>query len=132
MSKGYNLGFFALAIALIAAGVLYTCHQAQTAPPPKVETHTEWITRSLKQMQTVGIGRTRAELLKVFTEEGGLSTSKARTYVYRECPYIKVDVTFNIVGRPERDADGRLTNIESPDDTIKTISRPYLAWGIGD
>ena len=103
---------------------------ASKATPPKSETHTEWIVRSLHKMQTVKVGMTRADLLKVFTVEGGTFTVKQRTYVYRECPYIKVDVTFNIVGRPERDKDGRLTHTESPRDTIKTISRPYLAWGI--
>src|SRR6266542_341238 len=53
---------------------------------------TEWVANSLKEMQKVKVGMTRADLLKVFTTEGGLSTGLSRTYVYRECSYIKVDV----------------------------------------
>lgn len=82
--------------------------------------HTEWIVRSLREMQTVKPGMTRADLLKVFQEEGGLSTPRQRRYVYRECPYIKVEVTFN-AGREE-----------ALRDTIRTISRPFLEWSIED
>jgi hypothetical protein len=83
-------------------------------------------------MQSVKVGRTRADLLKVFTTEGGLSTGLRRTYAYRECPYFKVDVEFEPVGRPARDAEGRVTLEESDADVIKSISRPYLDWSIAD
>ncbi len=90
---------------------------------------TEWIVNSLKEMQTINVGMTRADLLKVFTTEGGLSTGLNRTYVYRECPYIKVDVKFEPVGRPARDAEGRVTLVETNEDVIKKMSKPYLDWG---
>ena len=45
-------------------------------------------------------------LLNVFTTEEGLSTGLNRTYVYRECPYIRVNLEFEPVGRPARDAEG--------------------------
>jgi hypothetical protein len=75
---------------------------------------------------------TRAELLNVFTTEGGLSTGLNRTYVYRKCPYIKVDVEFKPVGRPARDKDGRVTLVEASGDVITKISRPYLEWSVLD
>jgi len=90
---------------------------------------TEWIVNSLKEMQTINVGMTRADLLKVFTTEGGVSTGLNRTYVYRECPYIKVDVKFEPVGRPARDAEGRVTLVETNEDVIKKMSKPYLDWG---
>ena len=93
---------------------------------------TAWIANSLKKMQKIKPGMTRADLLKVFTTEGGLSTSLNRTYVYRECQYIKVDVEFEPVGRPARDAEGRVTLVEANEDVIKKISRPYLAWSVFD
>jgi hypothetical protein len=93
---------------------------------------TEWIAKSLKEMEKIRVGVTRADLLKVFTTEGGLSTGLSRRYVYRECPYIKVDVEFKPIGRPARDARGRVTLIEAEEDVIKKISRPYLEWGIVD
>lgn len=83
-------------------------------------------------MQSVKPGMTRAELLKVFTTEGGLSTGLQRTYVFRDCPYFKVDVEFDAVGRPARDREGRITLGESDADVIRKISRPYLDWSIVD
>ena len=66
------------------------------------EAQTEWIAKSLREMKTIKVGMVRADLLKVFVTEGGISTPLNRTYVYRECPYIKVDVEFEPVG--SRDA----------------------------
>lgn len=87
---------------------------------------------SLKEIQKIKVGMTRADLLKVFTTEGGLSTGLNRTYVYRECSYIKVDVEFEPVGRPARDADWRVTLVEANEDVIKKISKPYLEWMVLD
>ena len=88
--------------------------------------HTEWIAKSLKEIETVKVGMTRVDLLRVFKEEGGLSTRTSRRYVYRDCPYIKVDVEFEPVGAP-----GNQTN-ESPSDKIIKISKPFLEWSIMD
>src|SRR5882672_6754324 len=68
--------------------------------------HAEWIASSLKEIQKIKVGMTRGELLKVFTTEGGLSTRTSRTYVYQPCSYIKVDVEFEPVGGPPKDAQG--------------------------
>jgi hypothetical protein len=70
----------------------------------------------------VKVGTIRSELMTVFTTEGGLATSSQRTYVYRQCPYIKVDVKFAASSREE----------ELPADRIVQISRPYLAWLVVD
>jgi hypothetical protein len=91
-----------------------------------------WVADSLERMQAVKPGMTRADLLKVFTTEGGLSTGLRRTYVYRGCPYFKVDVEFNAVGRPARDNEGRVTLAESEAVVIKVISRPYLEFSVMD
>ena len=77
-------------------------------------------------------GMTRADLLKIFTVEGGLSTGLQRTFVSQQCPYFKVDVTFRAVGRPEKDHDGRVTLTEDQRDEIVSISTPYLALSIMD
>ena len=84
--------------------------------------HTEWIANALLSIQTVRVGMTRADLLKVFTTEGGISSPSWRTYVFRECPYIKVDVKFDSATRHE----------ELATDKITEISRPYLAWSTMD
>jgi hypothetical protein len=88
--------------------------------------HTEWVAGALREMQAIKPGMTREDLLKVFREEGGVSSRTAQRYVYRECPYIKVDVTFEAVGAQ----DDKLT--KSPKDRIAGISRPFLEWSIED
>jgi hypothetical protein len=87
---------------------------------------TDWVAKSLKEMQTIRPGMTRADLLKVFEEEGGISTRTSQRYVYRGCPYFKVDVTFTPVGR----LNDRLAKVSK--DRIATISRPFLEWTIAD
>jgi hypothetical protein len=86
------------------------------------ENHTEWVSECINRIQSIKLGSSRAELLKVFTTEGGLSTRSQRTYVYRDCPYIKVDVKFKAVDNDKYE--------EKPDDIITEISKPYLQWSI--
>ncbi len=87
---------------------------------------TKQISAILTGCQKIKPGMTRAELLKVFTTEGGLSTPMHRTFVYRGCPYIKVDVDFT-----DSDLNQKMVE-ERPTDTISKISKPYLEWSIID
>jgi hypothetical protein len=87
---------------------------------------TERISEALALCQTIKPGMTRAQLLKMFTTEGGISTAIHQTYVYIRCPYIKVDVDFKL-SEPKQ---GVLE--EKPTDTVTRISRPYLDWSIKD
>ena len=96
------------------------------------ENHCAWVAKVLTRKQTVKTGMTRKTLLTVFTTEGGLSTGLRRTYVSRDCPYIKVDVEFQAIGRPSRDEEGRVTLVEGDDDVIVRISVPYLQMSIMD
>ena len=121
---------FTLAILLCALALIVSAQSLRDSQ--KSEENTKWISDSLREMKTIEVGKTRAELLKVFTTEGGLSTGLNRTYVYRKCPYIKVDVEFEAVGRTARDAEGRVTLKEDDRDKIKSISKPYLELSIVD
>lgn len=87
--------------------------------------HYNWAIQSLTEMRTVHAGMTRADVLKVFRTEGGLSNVQQRTYVYRKFCLFKVDVTFSPI-HPTYDEDGRLTCSENPNDIVKSISRPFL------
>jgi hypothetical protein len=90
------------------------------------EGHTQWIATALRSIQAIKVGMTRSELMKVFTTEGGLefksATTSQRTYVYRKCPYIKVDVKLAISSPYE----------DLPTDKITELSRPYLGWTVAD
>src|SRR5213593_281345 len=92
------------------------------------QSHLAWVADALIRMRTIKPGMTRNDLLKVFTTEGGLSTGLHCTFVRRDCPYFKVDVEFEAVGRPNRDRDGRVTLIQDGRDIIVKISKPYLEF----
>ena len=115
-------------ISVLAFGLVTFVSVATALPSPEsrgTDEHTEWIAKSLKEIESVRVGMTRVDLLKVFNEEGGLSTRTQRRYVYRDCPYIKVDVEFEPVGELDQAS-------ESPNDRIIKISKPFLEWSIID
>jgi hypothetical protein len=91
---------------------------------------TRRISDAILETSTIKVGMTRGDLMRVFTIEGGISTRSQRTYVYRRCPYIKVDVEFDV--EHLRDSQGRIPLPQADEDVIRHISRPYLAWTIAD
>jgi hypothetical protein len=95
------------------------------APPLDVE-HTQWVDSVLRWTLDIKPGMTRRDLLRVYTEEGGLSFRTPRTYALKGCPYLKVEVEFEPVGPA---SDGQ---IESPNDKIVRISKPCLEYSISD
>jgi hypothetical protein len=88
--------------------------------------HTKWIDQVLRTVATVTPGMTRAQLLTVFKTEGGISTRFQRTYVYRQCPYIKVTVAF------EAEKGKEIGFVEMPNDKIVKLSRPFLQYFVAD
>jgi hypothetical protein len=87
---------------------------------------TKQIAAILAECQKIKPGMTRAELLKVFTTEGGLSTATHRTFVYRRCPFIKIDVEFTLSDPKQNVLE------ERPTDSISNVSKPYLEWLVED
>lgn len=108
-----------------SAGRPYELVTLEGEPPLDME-HTQWVSSVLRWTGDVKAGMTRKDLLRVYTVEGGLSTRTHRTYVLKGCPYIKVDVEF----RPIGDVQNGL--IQSPNDQILQISKPYLDYGHAD
>ncbi len=122
-----------LGLALLSGAIITGAVLAQGKPEGATQReHVVWAAEALKRMQTVKPGMTRTDLLNVFTVEGGLSTGLRRTFISRDCPYFKVDVEFKAVGRPDRDADERVTLVEGNRDIIVKISRPYLQFNVAD
>lgn len=109
----------------VSAGVL---NVANISNAQKQTSDCGCVTDALADVQKLKTGSTRKDLMERFTTEGGLSTVKERTFVYRNCLYIKVDVTFNLT---DKDYKGDRPG-ESPGDKIVTISRPYLEYAIID
>jgi hypothetical protein len=90
------------------------------------EAFTQRVADILTECQKLKPGMTRAEFLKTFEAEGGLRSPVHGTYVHRHCRHIKVDVAF-AVSDPERKP-----SLEQPNHTLRSISKPYLAWNILD
>jgi hypothetical protein len=114
---------------IILAAILLTALMTTGTPAQNAKAgtdHTKWVESVLRAADTIKPGMTRKELLRVFTEEGGLSSRTWRTYVYKDCPYIKVDVEFS----PAGDVGNGLR--EGPNDKIVKISKPYLEYSIMD
>ncbi|HEY1964290.1 MAG TPA: hypothetical protein VGG59_05135, partial [Acidobacteriaceae bacterium] len=85
-----------------------------------------WMAKVMRQLNSIHPGMTRKELAAILTTEGGLSTRFQRTYVSRECPYIKLDLHFKA-------GDGdTATSTEEPEDIVESVSGPYLGWSIMD
>jgi len=82
------------------------------------------ISKSIKEIAKFNVGMTRGDLSQVFDMDGGLSTRKSNRYIYKKCAYIKVDVEFEPLGDS--------SNVESPNDKIIKISKPYLEYPFAD
>lgn len=76
----------------------------------------QWIGSSLAQIETLQVGMTRADVERLFITDGGLSQLDRQTYVFRDCPYIKIDVEFTLMEA------GKIR----PGDRITVLSKPYL------
>lgn len=87
---------------------------------------TYWIARVLRQIEEIEPGMRRKDLGGILTTEGGLSNRFQRTYVHVDCPYIKLTVRFKAA------SDETNALKEDPDDTIESISQPFLQWSTVD
>ena len=81
----------------------------------------QWVESSLSQIEKLQVGMTRADVERLFVSDGGISTRYRQTYVFRECPHIKIDVEFS-----PTEAEGGALPVR-PTDRITVISKPYLA-----
>ena len=115
---GRLAGIAFLGMVALCAVAQSEYHQRPTEVDPG---RTAWVAEVLRATQTLKVGMTRSDLMKMFTTEGGLSTTSQRTYVYRQCPFIKIDVKFTASSHDEL-----------PTDKIADVSRPYLAWSVMD
>ena len=111
--------------ALMVVVFLVIAALGGTPTPPNCTAgeHDAWISKATTEMQTIKVGMTREDLLKVFTRASGFFTASrlAGTYQYKESPYIKVDVEFSQAPSTANDT------AENPKDIIQSISKPYLA-----
>jgi len=113
-----------LMVAMAALCLVITQAGTPSAPSPAGDDEAcQFIAQAIEATKSLKAGMTRSELDKNFTEDGGITfigqgQHHAR-YVYRKCPYIKIDVDLTVAGVDEKPA-------MSPTDRILKVSRPYL------
>lgn len=102
-------------VAIVIGVVTYP--QAQDTSD---HSHQQWLEARYQEATTIKSGMTRADLLKLFTQDGGLQSIPAGTYVLKSCQLIKIAVKFDTKYGVEYQprADDKLKIIE--------VSRPYL------
>jgi hypothetical protein len=108
------VGILLFGVSTFTAGPL---NRSEASQNPR-----EWLEERYKEATSVRAGMSRAELMKVFEEDGGLQRIPASRYVLRTCRMIKVDVEFDVeYGQAYK---------ERPDEglKIKGISKPYLEY----
>ena len=109
-------------ISYLLMAVLCACTFTSPASSGQQQTHEQWLAERLHEATSVREGMSRADLLKVFEEDGGLQRIPAGRYVLKSCRLIQVEVDFATrygrEYRPVPDAELRITK----------ISAPYLAY----
>ena len=78
----------------------------------------KWIADVISKIQSIQPGMTRADLIRLFDEDGGTLRNQSQ-YALRECAYIKIIVNFQLPGA----AAG---NEGWSHDRITTVSKPFL------
>jgi len=82
----------------------------------------QWLEERYTEATSIREGMSRAELMKVFEEDGGLQRIPAGRYVLRSCRMIKVEAEFEV-------EYGQAYKVK-PDEELKirVISKPYLEY----
>ena len=65
--------------------------------------------------------------MKVFQEDGGISSPQQGRFTFKDCPYLKLDVDFEIAD-PQRKVEVDF----DPNDKIIRVSKLYVYYPIRD
>ena len=95
----------------------------RTVPPVQEKddkAEQQWLEARYKEATSIQPGMTRADLHKLFMEDGGLQNIPASRYVLKSCHLIQVEVKF--------DTKYGVEYQPVPDENLKIIevSKPYL------
>ncbi len=103
-----------LLFILLAALVVSACRE-QNQVEDELATQ---VKAALQDSSTLKPGMTRADVLKLFTTDGGLSPFTQNRFVWRRCDRIKIQVTFRLTN-PNQET-------RTSSDTIVSVSKPYI------
>jgi hypothetical protein len=116
-----------LACTILLIGFCFSAASAQdaaTGSGVKIgEDRSQWIEHVMHSISAIKPGMTRKSLSRMLIEDGGLQVRQHTRYLYKPCPYIKVEIEF---------APADEGSTWSPDDKVISISRPYLEYPAAD
>jgi hypothetical protein len=87
-----------------------------------------WVANCLKDFAAIKPGMTRRQVEDEFPKDGGVSCLITGRFVHPTCRYFKIDVEFNC----KRDAADQNRAIQSGDDPVVHVSKPYIEWPYAD
>jgi len=127
--------FVLLLLSVIVIGGSASVRPTKSAnPEPCAQDHEVWLTHLTEKMEAIKPGMTRWDLQKVFRTEGGPARPPTTvgvlrsTFVSQDCPYLKIDVEFEPVARPDL---GHAVFGFSPEDNrdiIVKVSKRYVQF----
>ncbi len=84
MNRRRALGLFATALGVSASSQAHAFADPESCPE-----HVGWVAKVMEKMETIKVGDTRKSLLRIFTTEGGLSTSLEHSVCEPRLPSIQ-------------------------------------------
>jgi hypothetical protein len=123
-----KLQVISMAVVFGLLAILPSCSTKGPAPHRPWK-DPKWLAECIKESATIKVGSTRAELLKVYTESGGISQREHGRFVYRKDDLIFVEVDFEPIGKHE---NPNTSDITEPTDKITKITKPAFGPAIID
>ena len=117
-------------VFIIAAGILLSVYAGQgNDEQEKIKLERRaWVQQCLTDFKSVKTGMTRVEVETKLRIDGGLQGVSPVRYIHPDCDYFKIDVEFEF----KRDEKNQNRAILSPEDKVKTVSRPYIDFPVFD
>jgi hypothetical protein len=104
---------FIIGLLLLATYSITTHGQGE-----QEQAHRQWLNEQYTEATSIKPGMSRADLLQVFEEDGGLQRIPATRYLLKSCNMIKIEVEFDTeygqAGEEKPDADLKITKVSQP------------------
>lgn len=112
-------------IASLTMALLFCSGLAQAQSHNTVASPCVIVRQALEDYRAIKPGLKRKDVEKTFKYDGGLQSPVQGRFTYKDCAYIKLDITFQLgANRGDEQA--------SPDDVVKTVSRLYIDYPFAD
>jgi hypothetical protein len=96
----------AVAVTAATLGCTTGIGAAETDRQSEDKAHCEWLARIIKQTERIKVGMTRGDVETILVADvGGFPNPKGMRYQHPRCPYIKMDLEFELATSDNRKDD---------------------------